>query len=437
MIKLYPANTPKHILQIANSPITYANMSIMDNHVVLTLEFNDIILHAVSFYEEDNNILFNIVEYPYHDVVIKYTNDVGILNHPFINQYINSHPNFFTRVYVFEQVQFDGFSLPIGPRTDDDGNALRLEDRFDNAMHDSSPHYIEIMERVNGDLSNYPYEISLQNIQEWSTQLWNMYSYLHFANITYDDIKPNNIGYIINNGTVIIKMIDLESLRKVNDDYTINLLQSGIFKPHKYYSFNTYKYNSIDILSMIFALFNAIYISDSFNYCDRTLSQLLGFDCSAIEEHFFNFSDMTFCSNWKFCLMMFTICWMTLYFQQTQRFGLNSFFNFLVNNNIPERFAWIIANVALYIYMYTNGMLTLRPEEGFVNNVPNNLQKVFKNYNISEASPIDYTESYESYIDIFAIISRDLRQVFNNYREFIIKTFDYGTFKYLATCVYK
>lgn len=436
MIKLH-VNTPQHIVNIANKPITFAEMSIVNNHVALTIQFGKTTLHAMSFYEEDNNILFNIVEPEYKDIIIKYTNDVGILSHAFINQYINSHPNFFTSVYVFEQVHFDGFTLPINSQTNDDGMIIPLAERFDDALHDDSPHYIEIIERVDGDLSSYPYNVSLQNLQQWSTQLWNMYSYLHFTNITYDDIKPNNIGYIIDNNNVYIKMIDLESLRKVSEDYTINLLQSGVFKPHKYYSFNTYKYDSVDILSMIFALFNVIYKSDAFNYCDRTLSQLLGFDCSAIEKHFFNFSDMTFCSNWKFCLMMFTICWMTVYFQQTQRFGLNSFYNFLVNNDIPDRFAWIIANVALYIYMYSNGMLTLRPEEGITNKVPSNLQKVFKNYSINESSPIEYTKLNESYSDILAIVARDLHQVFDNYREFIIKCFDYGTLKYLATCVYK
>ena len=207
-------------------------------------------------------------------------------------------------------------------------------------------------------------------------------------NITYDDIKPNNIGYIIDNNTVRIKMIDLESLRKVNEDYTINPYQSGIFKPHKYYTMNTYKYNSVDILSMIFALFNAVYRNESFKYCNRTLSQLLNIDCSAIEKEFFNFSDNMFCSNWKFCLMMFTISWMTLFFKHTNQhnYGLNTFYKFLVDNDVPERFAWIIANVGLYVYMYTNGMLTLLRDEG---QNPVNITRVFKDYDIDTVTPVD------------------------------------------------
>lgn len=436
MIKLQEINTPQCILQIANKSITFAEMSIVNNHVALTIRFGNAILHAVSFYEEDNNILFNVVEPEYKSIVIKYTNDVGVLNHAFINQYINSHPNFFTRVYVFEQVHFDDFILPISPALDDDGNTLQLEERFDGASNDNSPHYIEVIERVDGDLSRYPYNISLQNIQAWSEQLWNMYSYLHMFNITYDDIKPNNIGYIINNGTIRIKMIDLESLRKVNEDYTINPYQSGIFKPHKYYTMNTYKYDSVDILSMIFALFNAIYRNESFKYCNRTLSQLLGFDCSDIEKEFFNFSDNMFCSNWKFCLMMFTISWMTLFFKHTKqcKYGLNTFYNFLVDNNVPERFAWIIANVGLYIYMYTNGMLTLLRDVG---QNPVNITRVFKDYDIDTVTPVDNGSIDNNYNDILAILRRDLQQVFTNYREFVIKTMDYGSFKYLATCVYK
>ena len=173
MIKLI--NAPRSILQIANKPITFAEMSIVNNHIALTIQFGNITLHAVSFYEEDNNILFNVVEPEYKSVVIKYTNDVGVLNHAFINQYINSHPNFFTSVYVFEQVHFDDFILPISPALDDDGNTLQLVDRFDGASNDNSPHYIEVIERVDGDLSDYQHNISLQNIQAWSEQLWNMY----------------------------------------------------------------------------------------------------------------------------------------------------------------------------------------------------------------------------------------------------------------------
>lgn len=436
MIKLQEISTPKSILQIANKPITFAEMSIVNNHIALTIQFGTITLHAVSFYEEDNNILFDVVEPEYKSVVIKYTNDVGILNHAIINQYINSHPNFFTSVYVFEQVHFDNFILPIAPALDDDGNPLQLVDRFDDASNDNSPHYIEVIERVDGDLSGYQHNISLQNIQAWSEQLWNMYSYLHRFNITYDDIKPNNIGYIIDNNTIRIKMIDLESLRRVNEDYTINPYQSGIFKPHKYYTMNTYKYDSVDILSMIFALFNTVYRNESFKYCNKTLSQLLNIDCSAIEKEFFNFSDNMFCSNWKFCLMMFTISWMTLFFKHTKKcnYGLNTFYKFLVDNDVPERFAWIIANVGLYIYMYTNSMLTLLRDEG---QNPVNITRVFKDYDINITTPVDKGVIDNNYNDILAILRRDLQQVFTNYREFVIKTIDYGSFKYLATCVYK
>lgn len=444
MINVQTLHTPISLRKIINKPITSAEMSIVNNHVVLTLTFdNDTTIHAMSFYEEDNNILFDVYEPEYNRVVIKYTNDVGILNHGFINQYINSHPNFFTHVYVFEQVHFDNFMLPISPAMDDDGNALQLEDRFDSALNDNSPHYIEIIERVDGDLSKYPYDISIINIKAWSEQLWNMYSYMHMFNITYDDIKPNNIGYIIDGRAIRIKMIDLESLRKVNEDYTINPYQSGIFKSHKYYTMNTYLYDSVDILSMIFALFNAIYKNESFKYCDSTLSQLLDFDCSAIEKEFFNFSDNMFCSNWKFCLMMFTISWMTMFFKETQQrnYGLNTFYKFLVKNDIPDRFAWIIANIGLYIYMYTNGMLTLLREEG---QNPVNITKLYNNYDIDIDTPVNSNIfdnidkiNAKNYKDVLAILRRDLQQVFTNYKEFVIKTMDYGSFKYLATCLYK
>ena len=435
MIK-YRRDTPQSIQRIANKPITVTEMNVVNDHVRLEIIFGNITLHAVSFYEEDNNILFNIIEPEYSGVIIKYTNDVGILNHAFINQYINSHSNFFTSVYVFEQVHIDNFMLPIAPKTDDDGNDLTLFERFDGALNDNSPHYIEVIEKVDGDLSNYPHNISLANIQAWSEQLWNMYSYLHMFNITYDDIKPNNIGYIIHNDNVTIKMIDLESLRKVNEDYTINPYQSGIFKSHKYYTMNTYLYDSIDILSMIFALFNAVYRNESFKYCNRTLSQLLDFDCSDIEKEFFNFSDNMFCSNWKFCLMMFTVSWMTMFFKQTQqsKYGLNQFYEFLVNNDIPKRFAWIITNIGLYMFMYTNGMLTLLRDEG---QNPLNITKIYKNPTIKIASPVDHTALDNNYNDILVILRRDLQQVFTNYREFVIKTMDVGSFKYLATCLYK
>lgn len=435
MIRLLKVKTPAEIYDIINKPITEVTMSIENNHIHMTLQIGERKLEAVSFYEEDNNILFNIIGSK--SCIIKYTNDIGILTHSFINEFINSHDNFFTRVYYLEQVAIKGFELPISPRIDEDGNFLTLEERFQQ-LSNTGEHYIEIIERVDGDLLNYQHRITIDNLKAWSNQLWNMYSFLHMFNITYDDIKPNNIGYIMNGDDIIIKMIDLESLRYVNDNYTINLMQSGLFKTSKYYTFNNYLYDSVDILSMIFALFNA-YCKHKFSICKLTLTELMGFDCSEIEKHFFNFSDVEFCSNYKFMIMMFTIYYMTEYYSVNTRFGLNSFNKLLLEYDIPEEFAWIISNIGLYLFMYNSDMLTLQTQDLFnPKHNPYNIQRVFKDFDVSNVSNVSHelinTNCFDNVLEITRPILED---VFNNYREFVIKTYDIGTFKILAKMLYK
>lgn len=437
MITLSPF-TANNIKKITNKKISYIEMSIVNNHVNLILTFeNNIIIRAISFYEEDNNILFNIIEPEYSNLVIKYTNDVGVLNHSFINSYINTRPNFFTKVYVFEEVFIDNFKLPIEPIYDDDGNMLTLEERFNDAYdYVGNKHYIEFIERVDGDLLHYPHKVTIDNLKVWFEQLWNMYSYLHNFNLTYDDIKPNNIGYIIQDDQVFIKMIDLESIRKINDDYTINLINSGMYKTSKYYTFYNYLYDSVDILSMIFALFNA-YCRHDFRFCNKTLSELLGCDCSNVEQHFFNFKDITYCSNYKFVFIVYTLMWMTLYFENNTNFSFDEFYNYLVSNIKHEELSYIFANIALYIYMNCNDMLTFRNQIYGEGKNPINLQKLYNKMNYSNSSNISSESTYTDFDSIINFIKKDVISVFDNYKNFIIKSYDAGTFKYLAKMLYK
>lgn len=430
------------ITTIANKPIDDAVMFVKDEHVYLRLVINNKVIEAISFYEEDHNILFNIINPEYKSYVLKYTDDIGILNHTFINQYINKYDNFFTKIYYFETLSLNNFKLPLAPKIDEDGNEVSLEERFDQAWTDvHSIHYIELIERVDGDLLHYPYKVTVDNLKEWSNHLWNMYSLLHKNGITYDDIKPNNIGYIINGDNIIIKMIDLESLRYVENKTTINLIQSGMFKTSKYYTFDKYLYDSVDILSMIFALFNSWCKSD-FMFCNKTLTELLNVDCSEIEEHFFNFKDIEFCSNYKFCLMLYTFYYMTEYFYNTQstKFGLKSFNNFLIENNIPEEFAWIISNIGLYIFMYDKDMLVFKEYGTMRNPVFNNFNifKIFNDYKIQNISPIsNQPVNNNCFNNIINLIKDVIVNIFIDYKAFINKTIDNGTFKAYAKLMYK
>lgn len=432
---------PTHIKKIANKGLTIHDIFIENEHLNMTIQLGNVILHAVSFYEEDDNILFTVLEEEYQDIVIKYTDDIGILNHTFINNFINTHPNFFTSVYVFEQVNIPNFKLPIANDIDEDGNTYTLQERFSlGGEHPSKQPYIEIIERVDGDLLHYPHEVTLENLKSWFSQLWTMYTYLHKYSYTYDDIKPNNIGYIIKDNKIMIKMIDLESIRKINADITINRINSGMYKTSKYFTLNNYLYSSIDILSMIFALFN-VYCKHDFNLCLKTLSELMGYDCSIVEEHFFNFKDTINCSNYKFVFIVYTLYWMTKYCKPNTtvfNFINNDFNNYLIKNNIPAELACIFSNMALFIYLKGNDMLIFETRSLSTDPInPSNIQKIFGDYNIRNVSNVgNGSRNTDCINNIIKFVAKDVKNVFDNYRQFIIDSMDANTFKYVAKMLY-
>ena len=57
--------------------------------------------------------------------------------------------------------------------------------------------------------------------------------------------------------------------------------------------------------------------------------------------------------------------------------------------------------------------------------------------NYSNSSNISSESTYTDFDSIINFIKDDVISVFDNYRNFIIKSYDAGTFKYIAKMLYK
>lgn len=427
-IHLPPIGIPHYLRELNKHGISNVDITKIDDHVHAKFYYGSEVLTGVSFYENNHTIMFNIIDHD--DIVIKYTDDIGVLNASVINNYINKYKNFFTKIYLLQEVDIEDHYLPLYPINED--GIENLAQRFKDYKEET--HYIEVIEKVDGTLANYPYEVTTENLSTWFEQLWNMYSFLHNFNFIYDDIKPYNIGYKLDGDKVSIKMVDLESLRRIDTNYAITPKHSGIIKTREYYTFSEHLYDSVDILSMIFAMFNA-YCNHNFKFCDQTLSELTKHDCTEIEKHFFNMSDNVYCSNYKFLFIIYALLTMT---EMNNEITVDNVKNYLESIDCPSPIALIIANLCLYIYMKGNSMLT------FINiyeaKNPINLQTMFNNYKVNKTSIIGKEQSEKERNNCMKNVIENLSDnsiwVFENYKEFINKSLDAGTFKYVAKMLY-
>lgn len=259
------------------------------NQIIFNNQRNPYTINITNTIGEGSYAIIYDVEIVYNDnVYTNYCIKIGKINN--INnevmEYINNSPYFINVYKVIRNINRDDLKqldiiLPI---------------RGDNLD-------IMIMDKVDSDLGKFCSElgnstVSMKYMNYIATTLFHLCIDMYRNNMYYFDLKADNIGVIERNNNVVIKIIDIDSLHKINEDEFFDQVTD---ETSPYYD-NNKDYTNIfrlQILACVFTILQILFNNETDTTCNIT-SKLLkmnpqlqmqnnGFDCNSFKSIFVSY----------------------------------------------------------------------------------------------------------------------------------------------------
>lgn len=265
------------------------NLIFQPNQIICNDQQNPYTINITNKIGEGSYAIIYDVEIIYNNnVYTNYCIKIGKINN--INnevmQYINNSPYFINVYKVIRNInrgelkQLD-ILLPV---------------RGDNLD-------IMIMDKVDSDLGKFcsglgNSTVSMKYMNYIATTLFNLCIDMYENNMYYFDLKADNIGIIERNNKVVIKIIDIDSLHKINEDEFFDQVTD---ETSPYYD-NNKDYTNIfrlQILACVFTMLQILFNNDVETNCN-IISKLLkidpelpiiksGFDCNSFKSIFVSY----------------------------------------------------------------------------------------------------------------------------------------------------